>query len=470
MPAHTATVDSQNPPKAPARGFAFYGSPRTWLLPLLVLLLLGGTGTALYIGGLGSPAGHLDHFPVAVVNQDKGTDTPEGGREDLGQTITDQMKQGFDSSDKIDLRVLSWDEAQDQMRKGQVHGTVVIPESFSADATALVSGALTAGEVARPSLTVYTNPLAGPLASSLATSAIDPAVEQANRSLGEQLTKSAEEARTQAQAELEGQLEQLGTELPAALEQQVSPKVTGTSADLLANPIAVTTRVFSPPPDGAALGMGAFFYSVLLMVVGLSGSVALHFLLDARLGVAPIELGPRFTLGPQRRPARWATFLLKWGIVVLAALPTAGLMMWVATAVGMPIPHGGWYFLTTWLSIVTVSAVTFALIAVFGSAGMILSLIYVVFMGLPAATGVVPLEALPGFFRFIARGEPLYQMTMANRAVLYFDANSSAGVQSGIIGMLIIILIAVAVALVFSVLYDKMLGRRGAQLAGALPS
>ncbi|MCC3264705.1 YhgE/Pip domain-containing protein [Arthrobacter gengyunqii] len=467
MPAHTATNDSRNPPEPRSRGIGFYASPRTWLLPLLVLLLLGGTGTALYIGGLGSPGDHLKHFPVAVVNQDKGTDTPDGGREDLGQNITDQMKQGFGSSDQIELRVLSWDEAQDQMRKGQIHGAVVIPESFSADATGLVSGSLSAEEVSRPTVTVYTNPQAGPLASSLATGAIDPALEQANRGLGEQLTESAEEAQTQAQAELERELQQLGTALPSQLEQQVSPKIGGTSADLLADPIAVKTSVYSPPPEGAALGMGAFFYSVLLMVVGVSGSVALHFLLDARLGVAPIELGPRFTLGPQRRPARWVTFLVKWGIVVLAALPTAGLMMWVASAVGMPIPHGGLFFLTTWLSIVTVSAVTFALIGVFGSAGMILSLIYVVFMGLPSASGVVPLEALPGFFRFIARGEPLYQMTMANRAVLYFDADASAGVQSGIIGMLIIILIAVVVALAFSAIYDKMLGQRGARLVGA---
>lgn len=469
MPAHTATDQSRTPPAAPPRGAGFYASPRTWLLPLLVLLLLGGAGTALYIGGLGSPGDHLKHFPIAVVNQDQGTETPDGGREDLGQNITDQMKEGFGSSDKIELRVLSWDEAQNQMRRGQIHGTVVIPESFSADATALVGGSLSADEVTRPSITVYTNPQAGPLASSLATEAIEPALDQANRGLGEQLTRSAEEAQAQAQAELEGELGQLGTALPAELEAQVSPKVTGTSADLLADPIAVKTSVYSPPPEGAALGMGAFFYSVLLMVVGVSGSVALHFLLDARLGVAPIELGPRFTLGPQRRPARWATYLIKWGIVVLGALPTAGLMMWVASAVGMPIPHGGLFFLTTWLSIVTVSAVTFALIAVFGSAGMILSLIYVVFMGLPSASGVVPLEALPGFFRFIARGEPLYQMTMANRAVLYFDAQASAGVQSGIIGMLIIILIAVAAALVFSVIYDRLLGRRGAQMPEAAP-
>lgn len=467
MPAHQVNTDSGDSRGSGATGstsLGFLASPRTWLLPLLVLLLLGGTGTALYIGGLGSPSKHLDQFPIAVVNQDKGTVTPDGGREDLGQSITEEMQKGFSSSDKIDLRVLSWDEAQAQMRNGDLHGTVVIPESFSADATALVSGSLSANEVSRPSVTVYTTPLSGPLASSLATSAIDPALEQASRGLGEQLTNSATQAQDQAQTALRGQLEELGAQLPAQLEQQLAPKIGGTSAEVLADPIAVTTTAFAEPPEGAALGEGAFFYSVLLMVVGLSGSVALHFLVDSRLGVAPVELGARFVLEPQLRAPRWKTFFVKWGIVILAALPTAGLMMWVASAVGMPIPHGGWFFLTSWLSIVTVSAVTFALITALGSAGMILSLIYVVFMGLPAATGVVPLEALPGFFRVIAPAEPLYHMTMANRAVLYFDASADAGVQSGIIGMLIILLIAVVVAMVFSVIYDKVLGSRGAKL------
>ncbi|UWX98507.1 ABC transporter permease [Arthrobacter zhaoxinii] len=464
MPAHSETPRQRE--SRPAARSGTYASPRFWLLPLLVLLLLGGAGTALYIGGLGSPGDHLKHFPVAVVNEDRGATPADGGSpQNLGQNITDQMQQGFSESDEIDLRVLSPDEAEEQLRKGQIHAAVLIPESFSADALGLVSGALSDTEVTRPSITVYTNPQAGPLASSLATSAVDPALERANTGLGEQLTAAAQAAQGEARAEQQRELGELG--LPAQVQQQVAPTVDGTSADLLRAPISVTTTAYETPPEGTALGMGAFFYSVLLMVVGVSGSVAIHFLVDSRLGVAPVEMGPRFALGPRLQPARWKTYLIKWGIVVLGALPTAGLMMWVASAVGMPIPHGGWFFLTTWLSIVTVSAVTTALITLFGSIGMVLSLIYVVFMGLPAASGVVPLEALPGFFTFIARAEPLYHMTTANRAVLYFDAQADAGLQSGIIGMLILILIAVALALVFAVLYDRMFGRRRAELVPA---
>ena len=463
MPAHEprsgrGTEPSAGPQYNGSRAGAYF-SPRTWLLPLLVLLVLGGAGSALYIGGLGSPESNLNHLPVAVVNRDQGADTPTG-QENFGENLTRTMEDGFSSSDEIELRPLSWEEAQSQLRSGQVFAAVVVEEDFSEAAVSLVSSSLTDGDASRPQITLYTNPLASPLASQLAAEAVEPALKQASTSVGEQLEETARQAQGETTERQDAELTEAG--IPAQVQEQLAPKIDGTSAEVLRDPIQITETAFQKPPDGAALGMGAFFYSVLLMVVGLSGSVTLHFLVDSRVGVLPVELGPRYVLGPRLLPARWVAFLLKWGIAVVAGLPTAGLMMWVANAVGMPIPHGGWFFFSTWLSIVTVSAVTFALITIFGSAGMVLSLIYVVFMGLPAATGVVPLETLPGFFAFIARGEPLYQMTIANKAILYYDAEASAGLQAGLIGMGVIILIAVVLALLFSFLYDRMRGVREA--------
>ena len=480
MPAHAAPVPEASPPPQPPsadtyrpehlkppehRRGAFF-SPRTWLLPLLVLLLLGGTGSALYIGGLGSPGDHLRHFPIAVVNEDRGAETTgaDGAQtqENLGQTIEDNMRQGTSGSDEVDLRELSWDQAQEQLRKGQIYAAVVIPESFSADAVGLVSSALTQTEARRPAITVYSNPLASPLGTRLAEASVDPALSDASAGLGEQLTASSQQAQDQARQQAQARLAQLPAAVRAQLGTSLDPTVDGTAAALLRDPIQVDTTAYREPPEGAALGMGAFFYSVLLMVVGLSGSVALHFLVDSRTGVLPVELGTRFVLGPRLRPSRWGAFALKWGIAVLSGLPMAGLMMWIAHLVGMPIPHGFWFFVSTWLSFVTVASVVLALITLLGSAGMIVSVIYVVFMGLPAASGVVPLEALPRFFDAIARGEPLYQMTIANKAILYFDAEADAGLQAGVIGMLVIILIAVVLALIGGFLYDRWFGRRAA--------
>ena len=447
--------------RAPEHGSRLraYLSPRSWLLPLIVLLLLGGAGTALYLGGLGDPEGHLKQLPVAVVNRDEGTQTPTG-EENFGQSITDTMVENFGKTDQIDLRSLSWEDAQSQLRSGQVFAAVVVEPDFSASAAGLVTASLTDAEASRPQITLYTNPLASPLASELAAGAVEPALAQASTSLGGQLQDSARQAQEAATLQQARELSRAG--VPAAAQGALAPKITGTSTAVLSGPVQITQEEFQKPPDGAALGMGAFFYSVLLMVVGLSGSVTLHFLLDSRSGVLPVELGARYVLGPRLLPGRWTTFLVKWGTAAIAGLPTVAVMMWTATAVGMPIPHGGWFFFSSWLSIVTVSAVTFALIGIFGSAGMVLSLIYVVFMGLPAATGVLPLETLPGFFVFIARGEPLYQMTIANKAILYYDAQASAGLQAGLIGMGVIILISVVAALVFALLYDRARGIRSA--------
>lgn len=459
MPAHAGEPAARPRRAAAGRRTGTYLSPRTWLLPLVVLLLLGGTGTALYLGGLGNPAHHLNELPVAVVNRDQGTATPNG-QENFGQSITDTMVDSFNRTDQIDLRPLSWDDAQAQLRSGQVFAAVVVEEDFSASAVGLVSSSLSDTAAQRPQISLFTNPLASPLASELAASAVKPAVDEANTGLGEQLQESARQAQEQAAAQQNLELTRAG--VPAQVRSTLTPQIAGTSAEVLRMPVEVTQSAYREPPEGSALGMGAFFYSVLLMVVGLSGSVALHFLLDSRTGVLPVELGARYVLGPALLPTRWEGFLLKWGTAVLAGAPTAALMVWVAGAVGMPIPHGGWFFLSSWLSIITVSAVAFALIGCLGSAGMILSLIYVVFMGLPAATGVMPLETLPAFFAFIARGEPLYQMTIANKAILYYDAEASAGLQAGLIGMGIIVLISVLVALLSSLLYDRLLGIRSA--------
>lgn len=465
MPAHESrSTDAPRPAARPRRhrgesNAGAYLSVRTWLLPLFVLLLLGGTGSALYIGGLGSPADHLKHVPIAVVNRDQGSNAG-GAEQNFGQSITDTLTENFGKTDEIDLRQLDWDTAQQQLGSGQVHAAVVFSEDFSADATGLVSSSLTATEASRPEVTLYTNPLASPLGSQLAAEAVEPALREASSSLGGQLESSAQAAQAEAQRTLDRTLAQVP--LPAAVESSLTPQIDGTSAAVLRDPIQVTQTPFASPPEGAALGMGAFFYSVLLMVVGISGSVTLHFLIDSRLGVSPVELGTRFVLGPRLQPARWVTFLLKWGLMLVIALPTAGLVMWIANLVGMPIPHGGWFFFSTWLSLATISAVTLGLVSLFGSAGLILSMIYVVFMGLPAATGVVPLEMLPGFFSFIARAEPLYQMTIANKAILYFDAEAGAGLQAGMIGMGVIILIFVVLALAAGLLYDKLFGVRAA--------
>ncbi|GGG66884.1 hypothetical protein GCM10011374_33840 [Kocuria dechangensis] len=484
------------PPHRPAHAGrpSPYRAVGFWLLPALVVLLLAAAGTGLYMGGLADPTAHLKDFPVAVVNQDAGARVPDrnGSAEvqNLGGQIVDGFVEEAAEGEELDLRVLSWEQARQQLETGQVYAAVVVPETFSADAAGLVAGALTQEDTARPAVTVYTDPKAGALATRLATGAVEPGLARAGAALGEQLTAAARDAEDRARAQVEQQLaadqaeqsrrtqqaadragpataafaRQLAgrkQDTPAQLAEQLAPRVSAASAVLLADPVQVTTTAHQELEEGTALGMGAFYYAILLLVLGLTGSIGVSVLVDGRLGIAPLEIGARFRLEAPTTPSRPVTFLLKWGLFVAAAAPAAGVVMWVAHAAGVPLPHGQVLFLTSWLAMAAVSAAVFALLTVFGSAGMLLAMLYLVLMGLPSAGAVVPLEALPGFFRAIAPAEPLHHVAVAVRSVLYFDARPDAGLRTGAVALAGILVASVLTALVVGVVYDRRSGRRG---------
>lgn len=473
-------------PRSPYRSVTF------WLLPALVVLLLAAAGSALYMGGLANPTAHLKGLPIAVVTQDAGAQAPTADgsakQQNFGAELVDAFAVKAGEDEQLNLQVLSWDEAEQGLTNGQIYAAVLIPESFSADAVGMVAGSLTQEDVARPEVTVYTNPQAGALASRLATGAIKPGLEQASVAIGKQLTVAAQGAEDRARAQVEQQLaanqaeqtrqtlqaaaqagpvteafaQQLTTQqqsAPGQLADQLAPKVSAASAVLLADPIQVTTIAYQEIEDGTALGMGAFYYATLLLILGLSGSIGINVLIDGRLGIAPLEMGPHLQYKTPVTPSRPVTFLLKWVLFIIAAAPATGVIMWISHIAGMPLVHGGTLFLVSWLAMAAVSAVVFALLTVFGSAGLLLAFLYLILMGLPSAGAVVPLEALPGFFRAIAPAEPLHHIAVVIRSVLYFDANQDAGLSSSALALTL--LIAALIALAVGMLYDRSNGRRG---------
>ncbi|MCM3487615.1 hypothetical protein M3684_18340, partial [Kocuria rosea] len=104
---------------------------------------------------------------------------------------------------------------------------------------------------------------------------------------------------------------------------------------------------------------------------------------------------------------------------------------------------------------------------VFGSAGMLVAFLYLILMGLPSAGAVVPVEALPGFFRAIAPVEPLHHIAMAVRSILYFNANPGAGLGASALALAVILAASALIALTIGVLYDRAVGRRGHTLPTA---
>lgn len=71
------------------------------------------------------------------------------------------------------------------------------------------------------------------------------------------------------------------------------------------------------------------------------------------------------------------------------------------------------------------------LLAVFGTPGMLVVTLVFIGMAVPTAGATTPIEALPGFFRFLAEFEPLRQITGGIRSILCFDAQGDAGPTRG---------------------------------------
>jgi len=73
------------------------------------------------------------------------------------------------------------------------------------------------------------------------------------------------------------------------------------------------------------------------------------------------------------------------------------------------------------LSVTTSATITLALLTAFGIAGELLALFLAVILGVPSAGGVYPIQALPGFFRFLHAWTPLRYLTDGSRALIFFN-------------------------------------------------
>jgi hypothetical protein len=97
----------------------------------------------------------------------------------------------------------------------------------------------------------------------------------------------------------------------------------------------------------------------------------------------------------------------------------------------MDAPHAALLWLFTWLCAASVGVGTIVLFAVAGTFGQLIGLLIFVYAGLASAGGTVPVQALPGFFRFLSNFEPLRQVLDGTRSIMYFNAQADAGLTRG---------------------------------------
>ncbi len=328
-----------------------------WISPLIVGSIVVALLTAFYIGSVVNPAGHLHGLPVAIVNQDRGATTGTQ-RVDFGQQVQAGLSRSPSVADPLGLADTTLRAAEQVMDRDGSYAAVVIPAGFSASLLELAGEKASGPGYRRPEITILTNQRAGTEGVGLATGVLQPALESASRQIGRKLTAS----------------------MPAGSASPVTRA-------FLAAPVTVTTTVYRPLPSHTALGLSAFYIALLTLMCGFLGGAIVNSSVDAYLGYAITEVGPRWS---QRQPvpiSRWQTLIIKWVIAAGLAGLTTGLMLLVAAGLlRMDAPHAGLLWLLTWLAATSVTEGTIVLFAVLGASfGQLLAMLLFVYAGLASA-------------------------------------------------------------------------------------
>jgi YhgE/Pip-like protein len=428
-PVRDATTEAGSVPSMPVRARMVLRVRAVWIFPLVIPLVLVVLMTFIYIGAVLNPTAHLDGLPVMVVNQDSGASL-NGQRVDEGATVVHALRSSPEVSTKLELRSATLDAAEAEMDRGAAYATIVIPAGFTDSLLAAAGDEVPAahGSSGQPTVQLLENGRLGSLGVNLAAGVLTPAFQQISSTIGGQLVADS---------------------TPAA-------RSTSFATAQLHDPIRFETVSYRPLPPNTALGLSAFYVSLLAMLAGFVGATIVNSSLDGALGYSTTELGPRWK---QRRPlpiARRQTLLLKWSVaVVVIPILDAAIVGVAAGILRMDAPNSALLWAVLSLASLMVASVTLTLFAAFGSIGQLLAMLGLVYLSLASSGGTVPTQALPGFYNFVGHVEPLRQVLTAARAVLYFGARGDAGLTHAVVVLGLEIVAAVVVGLLVTGWYDR---------------
>ncbi|MFG2652150.1 YhgE/Pip domain-containing protein [Streptomyces sp. NPDC048436] len=412
---------SPRPAATEARASALLRRPKLWLVPTVLTGLLALLLSLLYMGGIISPNRDLRDLPIAVISMDEGKPLP-GQQQNLGTRIAQTLLKDT-TSHTADWRGLTRAEAQDELDSGKIYGALLIPSGFSDSVAALT----TAGATERPTMTVLTNPGMGSLGSSLASKIATAAAQQSSRSIGKQLTAAGGDGGSGATARL-----------------------------FLADPVGITTQVGHPIGENSGLGLSAFYYTLLLVLTGFLGANLISMGVDTALGYADSEIGPWHTRRPTVPISRTQTLLLKMAMTAGITVLTTTLVMLATVAIlGMDASHLPLLWIFSYCASLAVGLGVQAINAAFGGIGQLVSMFVFIVLGLPSSGATIPLEAVPGFYRFLGIFEPMRQLSGGVRSILFFDARADAGLARAWIMIAVGVVLAAAFGFAMTRYYDR---------------
>ncbi|WP_431676781.1 DUF3533 domain-containing protein [Kitasatospora sp. KL5] len=420
-------------PTPPAGGVTarqVLGNPKIWIIPTALIGVVAFLLSVLYMGGILNPRLDLHRLPVGLVNTDRGA-TVNGQQQNLGANITAAVAAAPDPDKRVNWKILTPEEAQDQLASNKLAGALQIPADFTAAVAGL--GEPAGATSARPTAVVLTNPGAGSLASSFASSIAADAAHRASLDLGKQLTAVAAQ-----------QTAQQGTQVSTA------------SALLLADPITVETRVGHPIGPHSGLGLSAFYYTLLLVLAGFLGGNAIGNGVDVALGYTDNELGPWHTRRPTVPISRRRTWIVKSVMTVgISLVSSAVIMLGTIGVLDMDASHLPLLYLFSVCASAAVGLGVQAINATFGGIGQLVGMFVFIVLALPSSGATIPLQALPSFYRFLAEFEPMRQLSDGVRAILYFDARGDAGLTRAWIMIAIGTVLALILGYAMTTYYDR---------------
>lgn len=383
--------DSTTPAPTGLRATALLGRPKLWLIPTVLTGLLALLLSLLYMGGIVNPNRELHDLPIALVNSDTGKPLT-GQQQNLGTQIAHSIVTNT-SSRAAGWRQMTRAQAQEELDAGKVYGALVIPSDFTNSVAALT----TTNATARPTITVLTNPGKGSLGSSLASKISSTAAQQASLTIGKQLSAAA-------------------------------TKADATQKLFLADPVRIATQVGHPIGNNSGIGLTAFYYTLLLVLAGFMGGNVISNGVDTGLGYADNEIGPWHTRRPTVPINRTQTLLLKMVMTAGITLLSVSLILLASVSIlGMDATHIPLLWIYSYCAALAVGLGVQAINAAFGGIGQLVSMFVFIVLGLPSSGATVPLQAVPGFYRFLSHFEPMRQLSDGVRAILYFDARGDAG-------------------------------------------
>ena len=396
---------------------------KLWLVPSIMCAFVALFLSLLYMGGVVSPDRDLHRLPIALVDLDQGPPLP-GQQQTLGAQAA-QVAISADPSSAVQWRQLDEAQMQNQLASGMIYGALVIPARF----TSSVAELTTTGAATRPTLLILTNPSLGSLGSSLAKQITQDTAHQVSLAVGRQLTAQAAAHGADAASQL-----------------------------LLTDPVAVSTQVGHPIGAHSGLGLTAFYYTLLLVLTGFVGANIISNGVDTGLGYTANELGPWHKLHPTVPISRAQTLLVKMLMTAgMTVLTTSLLMIATIGILGMDASHLPLLWVFSYCATLAVGLGAQAINAAFGGIGQVVSTFVFIALALPSSGATIPLQAVPGFYRFLSVFEPMRQLSAGVRAIVYFDARADAGLTRG----WLMIGVGLALALLFGFGMTRFYDRRG---------